>query len=436
MLTLLKLTSQAGSLYYVIKRELIMREKGTTSTISIFRDLALVIGVISSLIGFGPQIVESFNKLMDAKRQHTLYSAYFDYGQDLFQSEHYSDSIQAFEEAIKLRPNDISVQVMLKKARLMNALYNLHEINKSELPKLSFEVEFVIKSKPRDIFRFYYVQGNIRYFLNDFEGARTSFEEALACSSRYGPALANLGATLNVLKRHDEAVKMLQTALESGYIEPAVYNNLILALRSLGKNIEAISVAKEALNRFPAHAGIHNELGIALYRIGRMEDALSELKTAFIMTSKKDTNQIVERLVNLSYPLADIGQIKKALSYLQSAKELLPENPNIYLAEAHCHNITKNDKKALEAYEKITALGYYPDPDELLKWANILQRLERLKEASKILIMTLEKSRENKQLMTAIRALAKKLGDQEILYRLDEIESAKEKNLNNINNAK
>ena len=404
------------------------KEKTAHSLMSIFRDLALILGIVSGLIGFGPQILESLNKLVEARRQYTLYSAYVDYGRELFNNELYSESVESFKEALNLQPHDISAQVWLKKARLMYALDKLQDIKKEDISRLSFEVEFVIKSNPPDIYRYYYVQGNIRYFLTNFHGARESYEKALENKPNYGRALANLGAVLNELKKYDEAAKTLRAALKSGYIESAVYNNLTLALYSAEKNQEAVSIAREGLKHFSTHASIYNELGIALYRLGRKEDSLSALKTAYVMTSKTDTDHVIQRLVNLAYPLADTDRIDEALSYLQSAQNLSPEYPHIYLALAYCYNIAKNDVKAVEAYEKIGSLGGYPDPDDLVKWAQALERLKRPREASRILYIAIEKGKE-KQVVDSIRALSIKLGDRQLLHRIDEIERSKKRDL-------
>jgi tetratricopeptide (TPR) repeat protein len=406
------------------------KEKTSHSLISRFRDLALILGVISSLIGFAPQILESLHKLVEAKRQHTLYSAYVDYGCELFNSERYPESTQSFEKALNIRPHDFSVQVWLKKAQLMYALDKLQDIKKEDISKLSFDVEFIIKSNPPDIYRYYYVQGNIRYFLMDFQGAYESYEKSLKDKPNYGRALSNLGATFNELKEYDKAAKTLQATLESGYIYKEVYNNLSFALRNAGKNIEAVSKAQEGLKHFPTSAGIYNELGIALYQLSRLEESISALKTAYVMTPKLETNLIVQRMTNIAYPLTDIGRTDEALSYLQLAKDLSPENMYIYLALAHFYNVAKNDVKTVEAYEKIGALGCYPDPDDLIKWAQALERLKKPGEASRILSIAIEVAIEKGQeeeVMNSIKALSTKLSNQQLLHRINEIELSKEK---------
>ncbi len=405
-------------------------EKKSHAFISVLRDLAVVLGVIVSIIGFGPNIIESLDKLQEAWSRYNLYSSYVDYGKRLFEEELYSEAVDSFKEALALRPNDFDAQVWFKKAQLMLSLNKLSNIKKEELPRLSFEVEFVIRSNPEeeDIYRYYYVQGNIRYFLKDFKGAKKSYEKAIELKPDFGKAWANLGAALNELKRHEAATKALRKALKAENKTAEVYNDLVLALYSSGKSLEAVSVAREGLEKFPANAAIYNELGIALYKLGRKEEAASALKTALVMTSKKDLEGVIQRTVNLAYPLADIGRIDEALSYLENARKLTPDDPYVYLALAHCYLLAKNDSKAVDAYEKISSLGSHPNPHDLVKWAEALYRLKRPREAARILYIALgdaANGQEIRGLMEKIKALSVKLNDQELFKRIDEVEKSK-----------
>ncbi len=395
------------------------------SAISVFRDLALILGVVSSLIGFGPQIMDSLDKLVEAKRRNSLYRAYLDYGCELFSNERYSEAVRSFKEALNLQPNNLSVQVWLKKARLLQALDQLQTIDKDDISQLSFEVEFVIKSNPPDIYRYFYVQGNIRYILNDFQGARESYQRALKSKPDYGRALANLGSTLCKLQNYFKAIEMLHEAIAADYINADVYGNLCFALRLAGKNMEAVSTANEGLKKFPANAAIYNELGIALYRLKRMDQSISALKTAYVMTSKKETNLLVQRITNLAYPLADNGRTGDALAYLQTAKDLSPEDPHVHLAFAHCHYLDGKYAKTVASYETLGALGNYPDPHDLVKWAAALEQLNRSKEAARILSMAMEVAinKGQKHVIKNIKSLCAKLGDRQLMTRIEEIEN-------------
>jgi tetratricopeptide (TPR) repeat protein len=119
--------------------------------------------------------------------------------------------------------------------------------------------------------------------------------------------------------------------------------------------------------------------------------------------------------------LAALGRTDEALGYLHQAKVVMPDNPHIYLALATCYQEAGSDAKALEAYEQLGALGVYPDPPEMIKWATILERFHRSKEASMRLYMALEKGQQNEAIIQTIRQMAEKFKYQDVLQRLSEI---------------
>lgn len=396
-------------------------DKSKKSVLSISKDLVVTLGIISTVVGFGPQILDSLDKLSGTHQRYALFSAYVNYGRDLFKEERFNEAARSFEEALTLRPYDFAVQLDLKKARLLHALYRLNNIQVDELAKLAFEVEVVIRSNVPDVYRFYFVQGNIRYVQKDYKGARQSYEKALEVKPDYAKAMSNLGATLNDLKDFPVAARMLRAALQAGDIDPAVYNNLSIALWSAGAYDEAIVVAQEGIKLFPTYGQLYNELGVALYKSGRMVEAVSAFKTAHVMIPKWQKNNLLECLTNISYPLAALGRTTEALDYLQQAKVVMADNPHIYLAMATCYQKAGNDAKALEAYEQLGALGVYPDPPEMIKWAVILEGFRRSKEASMRLYMALEKGKHDPHIIKMIQYQAEKYNYQDILQRIREI---------------
>jgi tetratricopeptide (TPR) repeat protein len=395
--------------------------KPKRSAMSVSKDLVVCLGIITTLVGFGPQILDSLDKLSGTTQRYALFSTYVNYGHDLFNEDRFDEASRSFEEALALRPYDFAIQLDLKKSRLLHSLYRLQDIQTDELAKLSYEVEVVIRSKVPEVHRFYFVQGNIRYIKKDYTGARRSYEKALEVKSDYAKAMSNLGATFNELKDFPAAVRMLRAAIQAGDVTPAVYNNLIIALWSSKAYDEAIAVAQAGIKLFPTYGQLYNELGVAFYKLGRMEEAVSAFKTAHVMIPKWQKNNLLECLTNISYPLAALGRTDEALGYLYQAKEVMPDNPHIYLAMATCYQKAGSDGKALEAYEHLGALGVYPDPPEMIQWAAILERFRRSKEASMRLYMALEKGKQNEEIIQTIRHMAEKFKYQDVLQRLKEL---------------
>jgi tetratricopeptide (TPR) repeat protein len=192
-------------------------------------------------------------------------------------------------------------------------------------------------------------------------------------------------------------------------------------LWSAGSYGEAIVVAKEGIKLFPTYGQLYNELGVALYKSGKMEEAVSAFKTAQVMIPKWQKNNLLECLTNITYPLTALGRTGEALDYLRQAKEVMPNNPHIYLAMAACYQEAGSDAKALEAYEQLGALGVYPDPSEMIKWAAILERFRRSQEASMRLYMALEKGKHDEQIIQTIQQMAVKFNYHDVLQRIREI---------------
>jgi tetratricopeptide (TPR) repeat protein len=142
------------------------------------------------------------------------------------------------------------------------------------------------------------------------------------------------------------------------------------------------------------------------------------------MIPKWQKNNLLECLTNISYPLAALGRIDEALHYLNQAKGVMPDNPHIYLAMAACYQRAGSDAKALEAYEQLGTLGVYPDPPEMIKWAAILERFHRPREASMRLYMALEKGRKDEQIVQTIQEIAEKFKYQDIIQRIREISNS------------
>jgi hypothetical protein len=51
-------------------------DKPKKSVMSWSKDLVVILGIISSLIGFGPQILDSLDKLSGTTQRYSLFSAY------------------------------------------------------------------------------------------------------------------------------------------------------------------------------------------------------------------------------------------------------------------------------------------------------------------------------------------------------------------------
>lgn len=139
---------------------------------------------------------------------------------------------------------------------------------------------------------------------NNWELAKTSFEKALAVENKYIQALSNLGLVQYLMNQIDDAIKLLNSAIEQGS-EEAKYNlgmyffkkgdyeqvlklfkedstdsNFFCGLvyADLGRDEEAVILFKNIINVLPSHAGAYYNLGFLLMKMGQFEEGLSNIR--------------------------------------------------------------------------------------------------------------------------------------------------------------
>ena len=101
-----------------------------------------------------------------------------------------------------------------------------------------------------------------------------------------------LGATLSVARRWDEALGYFRAALAVRPEVSAAHNNLGDALYSKGRRDEAIGHFKEALRLDPNSIAAHINLGSALGTEGRLEEAIDHFQQALRLDPKLAVAQV------------------------------------------------------------------------------------------------------------------------------------------------
>ena len=90
-------------------------------------------------------------------------------------------------------------------------------------------------------------------------------------------AWANLGNTLRVGGRADEAVTAYERAREENPYDPAIVSDLGLALAALGRSEEALAAFEESVRLDSGHLAGHQNAARMLWRAGRDADAAAHL---------------------------------------------------------------------------------------------------------------------------------------------------------------
>ncbi len=167
--------------------------------------------------------------------------------------------------------------------------------------------------------------------VGDIEGARKSFEQAIALDEKFAPGYVNLGDLL--LNAHDEAGawKLFRAALA---IDPLVlsedpnsykhFNIWGLYLMELRKYAEASEAFQRSIRVNPVFVHSHINLGHALLLSNREDMALKEFQTALAIEPK---DSITHYDVGLIY--ARQGKFALAAKHLQQAHKLNPDDAAI-----------------------------------------------------------------------------------------------------------
>ena len=270
--------------------------------------------------------------------------------------------------------------------------------------------------------------GAVYYDLNQYADALDAFERALAQKPEFAAwLLSQKGSTLRLMERFDEAIAVLDKALELTPGEPWTLMEKGVALSFLEREEEALAALDQALQQVPdnpfalAHMGrvlralgrpqeavaplrqateagalpgwVYTELGGALYDLEQYPQALEafdkalelDASDAMALAQKGSTLRLMERfdeavgvldkalqeapdepwtLIEKSLAVWMLGQNDEALITLERAEKHSPHNPFLLRWKAvMCRDAGKYGR-ALEAIEE--ALSLAPDDPDLL----------------------------------------------------------------------
>jgi tetratricopeptide (TPR) repeat protein len=167
--------------------------------------------------------------------------------------------------------------------------------------------------------------GVLRHQQGDSGLAIDLIERALVFRPDVAVFHASLAEAQRALGLFDQAVASGCEALQRGLNDPAVANNLGLALHALKRHDEAAGAFLSVLQSRPDDAMAHTNLGAALHALGEDDRALEHLSRAVELDPR-----FASARTNLGQFLLDLGLPHEALSHCQAAVALEPG-----LAEAH-----------------------------------------------------------------------------------------------------
>jgi Tfp pilus assembly protein PilF len=149
----------------------------------------------------------------------------------------------------------------------------------------------------------------------------TLFEDAIRQSPAYLDGYTNLATAHGRAGRHEDAIRVLQRALEIAPDSPAVQLNLGSALGAQGRTEEAIQCFRRAVALEPGSVDGLTNLATAYLTLGRTTEAAAALESAVRADPESVTAQAL-----LGHALLALGQSDAALARFQRALALNPRD--------------------------------------------------------------------------------------------------------------
>ncbi len=290
------------------------------------------------------RIAEAIDQYQEAIRlKPDDIEAHYNLGDAFYREGQMDEAIRQFQEAIRLKPDFAEAYYNLgnalhKQGQMDEAIRQYHEAirlkpdladvhnnlgialkEKGQMDEAIHQYEEALRLKP-DFAEACYNLGNALYKQGKVDEAVRQYQEALRLQPDDAKAHSNLGSALDKLGQTDEAIRQYQEAIRLEPDNAESRNELGILLKNKGQIDEAISQYEEALRLKPDFPDAHNNLGNALLKKGRIDEAASQFQEALRL--KPD---FADAHNNLGVAWVRNGRIDEAISQFREATRLKPD---------------------------------------------------------------------------------------------------------------
>jgi len=162
-------------------------------------------------------------------------------------------------------------------------------------------------------------------------------------------AVFNQAVQLFQTGKGGEALAILDSAIDSGIQDPALYNLKGLIAGELGRNAEAEKSFRAVIRLSPKAAMGYNNLGVLFSKLGRNQEAAVAFREAY---AREPAN--FNALLGLGSSLASLQKFQEAADYLEKAWNLRPSDFQAGYEWAHSLLLAKHPAEAAKVFGKLT----------------------------------------------------------------------------------
>lgn len=218
-------------------------------------------------------------------------------------------------------------------------------------------------------------QGSTLVELRRYEDAIAVLDKALQIQPDYPEALVQRGQALAQLQRYDDALKVFDEALKikSNYSDAWYHRSLVL--EKLQRHEEALASIDKAVAIASDHADTWYHRAVILEKLQRDEEALESLNRA--VQTQPD---LAEAWYLRGLLLSELKRYDDALVSLAEAVQLQPTNADAWVERGYALGQLRKYDEAIAAFDKALEV----QPNSAAAWSKrgfVLEKLQRYDEA-------------------------------------------------------
>lgn len=211
--------------------------------------------------------------------------------------------------------------------------------------------EQAIQLDPKDAYT-YTLKGDALYELKRYEEALAAYEQAIQLDPDNPYLYIEKGHILSELERYEEALSAYEQYLEYSPKDPFVQGCKGIVLYDLERYEEALDACERSLQLDPDDAFIHSYKGMILYALDCLEEALNSYERSLQLDSQSDFVYCLKADV-----LSELERYEEALAAYEQAIQLDPNYASAYKGKGNALYELKCYKEALDAFNRAIQLN-------------------------------------------------------------------------------